>query len=98
MPEPVQSADTTIYVDIGFVQMNTVSGLDATWGDEASFGLESKHFVYRRAEAETDSSKPGRVSDATGPSSFVEMRVANSFPCPLSRQRTLLTSEIVVAI
>jgi hypothetical protein len=46
--EPVQSGDTTIYVDIGFVQMNTVSGLDATWGDKASIGLKSKHCVYHK--------------------------------------------------
>jgi hypothetical protein len=81
---PMQEREGDISVDIGFVQMN-FSEMDSNRGDDADFGHQSKHFIYR---------KPPDATEMIS-STFVEMTVANTFPCPLSRQRTLLTSEFV---
>ena len=65
--------------------------------------MDSKKFFYVKKPAKVDD--PGTVGDsgkplvATTPLKFmntiVEVTVANTFPSALSRQRTLLTSEIV---
>ena len=91
-----------MYVDLGFVQITTGLGTErgfALGGDHAvalasspsarediiddSKTLPSKHFMYR---------KPPSTSQVIS-STFVEVTVASPFPCPLSRQRSLLTSE-----
>ncbi len=91
-----------VIVDIGFVQLNFMDGPgsvdrrritsplhrhDDLVGSSNFDGrnLLSKQFIYRKP--------PG--SSAVISSTFVEVTVANPFPCPLSRQRSLLTSEYV---
>jgi hypothetical protein len=49
--------------------------------------ITTKHFVYQKP---TDS-----VDDKASSTTLVKMTVANPFPCPLSRQRTLLTTELM---
>mmetsp|Transcript_42396 Transcript_42396/g.102457 ORF Transcript_42396/g.102457 Transcript_42396/m.102457 type:complete len:2457 (+) Transcript_42396:97-7467(+) len=69
-----------IIVDIGIVKMNTKFSV----GDDGSdFAQEGKHFLYH---------KPPSANGGKG--STVKMTVAYPFPCPLSRQRTILTSEL----
>ena len=51
--------------------------------DDPTYRHLSKQFVYRKPPTGTE------VISST----FVEVTVANPFPCPLSRQRSLLTSE-----
>jgi hypothetical protein len=94
-----------VYVDLGFVQLTSGSGTDRGVAVGADRGntlnsppqarddmhaltyegrnLPSKHFTYR---------KPPSASQVIS-STFVEVTVARPFPCPLSRQRSLLTSE-----
>jgi hypothetical protein len=91
-----------VYVDLGFVQMTMGHGTERgviLGGDrglalsgpsharedvsEDTKSLPSKHFMYR---------KPPSASQVIS-STFVEVTVACPFPCPLSRQRSLLTSE-----
>lgn len=91
-----------VVVDIGFVSMNFA---DIRLGGDPSRTIDpvqkredlhesriydgrnlmSKHFIYR---------KPPSSSEVIS-STFVEVTVANPFPCPLSRQRGLLTSEYI---
>lgn len=105
--QALKAVDTVnaIIVDIGFAQMSfsehrngadqatTMNSpqhkRDALLGSSNYDGrnLLSKHFIYR---------KPPNASEVIS-STFVEMTVATPFPCPLSRQRSLLTSEVASA-
>ena len=97
--QPSEKKDV-IFVDIGFVQMNIPESRGrGEYANLASprqernenFGstnydgrnVLSKHFIYRKPPS------AGEVISST----FVEVTVANKFPCPLSRQRILHISE-----
>jgi len=72
-----------IIVAIGIVKMNTAFSA----GDDGSdFAQQGKHFLYHKSSS---------VNDRKG--STVKMTVAHPFPCPLSRQRTILTSELMTS-
>ena len=89
---PVETVDeSTIYIDISFVHWN-VSGIDQSDLDEASRVQQSKYFYFRKPEP-LKSANSNRNDHSA--SAFVEMTVAQTFPCALSRQRTLLTSEFL---
>ena len=93
-PEPLD-AETTC-VDISFVHSH-VSGLEKNPRSDSSAWRHSKHFIYKKPTTSPTS------EDATGlphsprgvSSSLVEMTLAHAFPCALSRQRSLLTSEFM---
>ena len=92
--EPVDSPTT--FIDVSFVNRHT-SGLDRKGRDDASGWRPSKHFVYRKVQEEQPdedgAAGSSRPSSPKGSASLVEMTVAHPFPCALSRQRSLLTSE-----
>lgn len=73
-----------IHVDISFVQMD-ISQFDNRDLDGTTFCHQGKHFVYQRPT----------VGSALA--THVKLTVARPFPCPLSRQRTLLTSELIAS-
>uniref|UniRef100_A0A7S4ITR2 Uncharacterized protein n=2 Tax=Odontella aurita TaxID=265563 RepID=A0A7S4ITR2_9STRA len=60
---------------------------------------ESKHFIYKKKDAfRQQQAEPGLLSSgqlSALSSRFVELTVAHQFPCALSRQRTLITSELL---
>ena len=87
-----------VFVDIGLVQTNPSEwrkGADQNAqrnGDDHlgsskydATNLLSKNFVYRKPPSATE------VISST----FVEITVATPFPCPLSRQHSLLSSQFV---
>jgi hypothetical protein len=81
--DPREKQDSLTYLDISVVHVD-IAGVDAPLGTTQPEALESKRFLYRKSS--------GTV--ATGFSSrLVELTVARPFPCALSRQRTLITSE-----
>ena len=80
-----ETIENEMYLDISLVQMS------ASGQEDQNFSFESNHFVYRKALQESNHVVHG-LPDSAG-ATFVEMTVANPFPCPLSRQRTLLISE-----
>lgn len=91
-----QADNATILMDVAFVQMK-LSSFDTNL-DDAALTHQSKHFLYQKSNDATDPNKlnqPINLPINLVSPAFVEMTVANSFPCPLSRQRTLLTTEIV---
>jgi hypothetical protein len=77
-------SNNSVHVEIGLVEMD-VSEFDTRDGDRTTFGHQDKHFVYQRPAM------------GTTPTALVKMTVAHPFPCPLSRQRTLLTSELITS-
>jgi hypothetical protein len=77
-------SNNAVHVEIGFVEMD-VSEFDTRDGDSTTFGHQDKHFVYHRPTM------------GSTPTALVKMTVAHPFPCPLSRQRTLLTSELITS-
>ncbi len=82
-PEPdVIEADTT-YVNIDIVRAECLGGTNTDLRD--GFGYDYRRFLY---------SKPVALGEEVA-KTFVQMTVAVSFPCPLSRQRSMLTNEIV---
>eukprot|EP00980_Cylindrotheca_fusiformis_P014003 scaffold3653_cov124-Cylindrotheca_fusiformis.AAC.6 len=85
-PNPTESHDggPIILVEVGFVEMD-VPDFDISDADVTSFGHQGKHFIYERQ------------GDETTLAAFLKMTVARPFPCTLSRQRTLLTSELVAS-
>ena len=82
-PEPdVTKADTT-HVSIDVVR---AEGFDAARTDfHGGIGQNCRRFLY---------SKPIDPKQEIA-ASFVQMTVALSFPCPLSRQRSMFTNEVV---
>jgi hypothetical protein len=83
--EPKDKPSTLTYLDISVVHVD-ISGVDAPLGTTQPEVSEPKRFLYRKSS--------GTV--AAGFSSvLVELTVARPFPCPLSRQRTLITSEFI---
>lgn len=84
--DPKDKQNIATYLDISMAYVD-IAGVDAPLGStQQSEALESKRFLYRKST--------GTV--ATGFSSrLVELTVARPFPCALSRQRTLITSEFV---
>jgi len=69
------------------VHMNA-SELFATQERQTEQRLESKRFFHRKGE-------PNNANRSRLVSDLVELTVAHSFPCAMSRQRTLITSEIL---
>lgn len=72
-------SDDSIVVDIRIVKMTGFSVAE----DGTDFTQEGKHFLYQK-----------EPSASGGKGSTMQMTVANPFPCPLSRQRTILTTEL----
>jgi hypothetical protein len=81
--EPADSSKTCI--DVSFV-----SSLDKNPRDDSTVWGQSKHFFYRKPKSFSEESPPH-----DSPASLVEMTVARTFPCALSRQRSLMTSEFL---
>jgi hypothetical protein len=99
------SFDTsTTYLEVSMVHMD-LSTANGNQLDDVSPSRQSKHFFYRKLSSATCELPPpptltGRNLSAPellpGPvSNLVELSVAHPFPCALSRQRTLLTSELL---
>jgi hypothetical protein len=97
------SFDTsTTYLDVSMVYMD-LSTANGNPRDDVSASRQSKHFFYRKlssATCEPPPPPPGRnrsvpelLPDPV--SNLVELSAAHPFPCALSRQRTLLTSELL---
>jgi hypothetical protein len=70
------------YIDIGLVHADA---FDSRRGIKDGFGHEYRRFQY---------CKPNDAHDGAT-TTYVEMTVAIAFPCPLSRQRSMLTNEFV---
>ena len=77
----VTNPDTT-HIDISLVHTDS---FDSNSGIEDSFRCECRRFRY---------CKP-RDTQVEAAATHVEMTVAIAFPCPLSRQRSMLTNEFV---
>ena len=92
-PEPVDSATTC--VDVSFVHCH-VSSLDKSPRDDSFTWRHSKHFIYKKPTSSPTEDVAGRSVSPNGAAcSIVEMTLAHAFPCALSRQRSLLTSEFM---
>ena len=81
--ESGQSADSgsAVYLDISFVR-TSATAIDKLLSSDSSWE-QSKHLYYL-------ADKPSTSNNVV-----VEMTVAHPFPCALSRQRALLTNEIL---
>jgi hypothetical protein len=82
------------FLDISLVYMD-IAGLD---GDGVRGGvLESKRFFHRKSNASFQLSNGFRLPQLLRgvATNLVELTVVNQFPCPLSRQRSLITSEFI---
>jgi hypothetical protein len=82
-PQPDVTDEETTYINIDVVRAECMGATKA--GLQDGFGYDYRRFLY---------TKP------TGPeqgvaTTYVQMTVAISFPCPLSRQRSMLTNEFV---
>jgi hypothetical protein len=99
------SFDTsTTHLDVSMVHMD-LSTSNGNQLDDVSASRQSKHFFYRKLSSATceppppptltgrNRSVPELFPDPV--SHLVELSVAHPFPCALSRQRTLLTSELL---
>jgi len=80
-PDPdTTNADTT-YVNIDLVRPECIGS--TTTGLQDGFGYDYRRFLYRQP-----------IDPRQGVSTtYVKMTVAIAFPCPLSRQRSMLTKE-----
>ena len=81
------SVDTaTTYIDICMVYPN-LSGFDELgWNDTDAQGLEARHFVHRDKDLSQEEMNTTVVVGTT---------VTLAFPCPLSRQRSMVTREFI---
>jgi len=81
--------EATTYIEIGLVQTSCTSPVSEVGLEynAAIFYNESRHFRYQKSFSIEDGAAV----------SMIEMTVANSFPCPLSRQRSMLTNEYLAA-
>jgi hypothetical protein len=100
--EAASESDSTTFLDISMVYMGIPPDQLKLAGKEESMGpKESKRFYYRKSSSsETIPGTPLPGDDlpelsADLTSNLVELRVAQQFPCALSRQRALITSEFV---
>lgn len=93
---------STTFLDISTVHMD-LSSANGSRRDNVPASRQSRHFFYRKSssimsEAPPVERAPGGKQPELFPeasSSVMELTVAHPFPCTLSRQRTLLTSEIL---
>ena len=93
---------STTFLDVSIVHMD-LSSANGSRRDNVPASRQSRHFFYRRssslmAEPPPTAAAPGRNRPELLPddsSNVVELTVAHPFPCALSRQRTLLTSDIL---
>jgi hypothetical protein len=83
--EPKVYDENYVYLDISVV-LSSNSRLDAPLESDFSKNIEIKRFVYRKRIETLRKGSSSRL---------VELTVARPFPCALSRQRTLLTSEFI---
>jgi hypothetical protein len=84
--DPKDKQEVVTYLDVSMVHVD-IAGVDAPLGStQQPEALESKRFLYRKSS--------GTVANGFS-SRLVELTVARPFPCALSRQRTLITSEFV---
>jgi len=81
--EPENTNPDITYIDVGIVHADTSIGLRK--GINNYFGNEYKRFRYYNANN-------SQVNDAV--TSYDEMTVAITFPCPLSRQRIMKIFEV----
>ena len=87
------------HIDISLVQMD-IAGLDSmNLRGNLSSTLQSKHFFYKKPNPpdpliSRDENDDAIDEEVLPSQTLVEVTVANSFPCALSRQCSLLTSEI----
>jgi hypothetical protein len=89
------SSSSATTIDVGFVYGDSSSSTssysivdDADDNTGGLFYNESRHFRYYK-------SSTTRNDGTSTTTSFVEMTVANTFPCPLSRQKSVLTNEFI---
>ena len=89
--DPNESIGST-FLDISLVHMDI-----ATMNRDAARGglLESKRFFCRKPDASFQLNNSSELPQFLRgvATNLIEFTVANPFPCPLSRQRTLITSE-----
>jgi len=94
-----KGSESVTYLDVSMVHPD-IASIDMPLGIIKQDVLECKRFLYRKTitqpgnqiKQELDLGLPA-TKDMT--SSLVELTVARPFPCALSRQRTLLTSEFM---
>jgi len=91
--------DSVTYLDISMVHQD-IASLDMPLDKCRLDSLDSKRFLYRKQTNPPD--KEDKEQPAVNlltmnglKSCLVELTVARSFPCALSRQRTILTSEFM---
>ena len=100
--DSVNVGDTsTTFLDVSMVHMD-LRAANGNGRDIGSPSRQSRYFFYRKSSSSCEppptSPAPGREMPELVPdlaSNLVELTVAHSFPCALSRQRTLLTSEFL---
>jgi len=91
---------STAFLDVSVVHMD-LSSANGSRRDNVSASRQSRHFFYRKSSSMSEPPPRNLVPGGKRPellpesSSVVELTVAHPFPCALSRQRTLLTSEIL---
>jgi hypothetical protein len=95
---------STTFLDVSMVHMDLKMATSGGKSDNESASRESRHFFYRKFGSTVSEPAPpkelaaGKMRPELLPesaASFTELTVAHPFPCALSRQRTLLTSEIL---
>jgi len=91
-----ESDESITYLDVTIVHIN-FPGLNLP---QERGEIEAKRFFCRKP-SEQEPAPPGQPGQElpglqiAPPSHYVELTVAQSFPCALSRQRTLIASEVV---
>mmetsp|Transcript_27834 Transcript_27834/g.67387 ORF Transcript_27834/g.67387 Transcript_27834/m.67387 type:complete len:1050 (-) Transcript_27834:115-3264(-) len=93
--------ETKTYLNVCLVQPNipgTIVDAD-TWWDGADFqGLDVRHFVHQRQTNDDSTKETEALADSmTNTTVFVETTVALAFPCALSRQQSMATSEFLTS-
>jgi hypothetical protein len=95
---------STTFLDVSMVHMDLKMATSGGKSDNVSASRQSRHFFYRKFGSTVSEPAPpkelaaGKIRPELLPESaatLTELTVAHPFPCALSRQRTLLTSEIL---
>lgn len=94
---------STTFLDVSIIHMD-LSSASGSRRDNVPASRQSRHFFYRKPSSSISEPPPSsrRTSGGKRPellpestANVMELTVAHHFPCALSRQRTLLTSEIL---
>lgn len=95
---------STTFLDVSMVHMDLSTATSGGQRNNVPPSRQSRHFFYRKSGSTVSEPAPPKELAAgkhrpellpESASGVTELTVAHPFPCSLSRQRTLLTSEIL---